>query len=340
MTPAEFNEALLQSAKRLDAPRDGAKARALAQLGASGAAAAAAAATAGAGATTAATATAGIKMSVLAWSVAASFAVAGAGGYAIARATEHTPPIVSEPAKAHVAGMPASASTQAANEPVISHGATPVFSAGDGAPAASANACTMHPLREAAPATCSRAGKDVHVDVRNGCTEDVDVFWVDFKCEEVFHKRLGPGEKFLRGTQTGHVWRIRDHATHALLKEFVPERVPGVPDDYDAPLRTLPDVTVHAGDAAAVEEKPPPACSGPGVKSKFTLRNDGDRQVVLMWVGLDCEEKYWERVEGKQTRVVNGRDADAWRVRDAKTGALVLDIVPDVPDTTTYVTVP
>ena len=129
----------------------------------------------------------------------------------------------------------------------------------------------------------------------------------------------------------------------ALLKEFAPMRVPGAPELVQAaPRRTLPDVVVHAQDKVteAPKEEAPTACSGYGQPTKFTLRNDRAEQVVLMWVGFDCEEKYHERLAPEQSLVVNGVDADAWRVRDAKTGAIVTDILPEVPDTVTYVTVP
>jgi hypothetical protein len=93
-------------------------------------------------------------------------------------------------------------------------------------------------------------------------------------------------------------------------------------------------------DASTGEEKAPPVCSGLGVPSKTTIKNARDAQIVIMWVGLDCKEKFWERVEPKKTIVLKGRDGDAWRIRDAKTAQVLVDVLPDAPDTTTYITVP
>jgi hypothetical protein len=186
----------------------------------------------------------------------------------------------------------------------------------------------------------------VPFDLRNTCAGDVDVFWVGYDCQEVFHHRLANGESWQQVTQDAHVWRVRDHASHALVKEVSAQRLPGAPDLThvgEGPPRVLAEVVVHDVDASAAsttEEKPPSVCSGMGAPSKTTIKNERDAQIVIMWVGLDCKEKYWERVEPKKTIVLKGRDGDAWRIRDAKTAQVLVDILPDAPDTTTYITVP
>jgi hypothetical protein len=335
MTPAEFSKSLLESARTLDVPAAGARTRALAQLGASIGGAA------GAGAGAAGAATAGTKLGVLAWSLVAAAAVAaGAGSFALSRVTTDEPrrtsgaAVVADPAVA-------SATRGAGVPPVQAPPAGSLRARTDDDATPGGEACTLHTLADAPPATCSHVGKIVPFELRNGCAADVDVFWVDYECHEVFHKRMAHGETWFRTTHDAHVWRIRDHATHALLKEYSAQRVPGAPEiKPDSPTRMLPDVVLRASDAAVLSDAPPAVCSGAGFASKFTVKNERDEQVVLMWVGLDCKEAFWQRIEPKHSQVVSGRDADAWRIRDARTGALLVDIAPDAPDTTTYITVP
>jgi hypothetical protein len=315
MSQDDFARSLVRSARLLDVPKDGAKARALEHL-ATTAAAAAAGAIAGvpaahAGASAATTATLSAKLGAATWSLVAAAAVAGAvGGYGVGRAVS----------------VPANEPRVVAPSPRLD-------------PPPSLSSVVAQPASAVAPATCSRKGKPVPFSLENECGADVEVFWVDDKCEEVFHKRLAPGESWRQVSQDGHVWRVRDRATHALLKEFAPKRLPGAPELVrEATRRVLPEVVVRPNEQA--KDEVPAACSGYGMPTKLTVRNERDEQVVLMWIGHDCEEKYHERIGPKQSLVVNGVDADAWRVRDARTGEVVTDIAPEVPDTLTYVTVP
>jgi len=348
MTPAEFSKALLQSAKALDVPAAGAKARAVAHVasavGVAGAAGAAGAA-AGGGAALAGGAAAASKGGLVMWSlVTAAVVTAGVVGIALSReSAEQRAPVAAGASSGGAASAPAASLV----DPVAPRGAAPaVASNHEEAPAAPVDACMMHPLADAPPTTCSKKGKPVLFDLRNTCAGDVDVFWVGYDCQEIFHQRLANGGSWQQVSQDAHVWRVRDHATHALVKEFSPQRVPGAPEvshASEAAPRVLADVVVHDVDASiasATEEKPPAVCSGMGARSKTTLKNDRDAQIVIMWVGLDCKEKYWDRVEPKKSIVLKGHDGDAWRIRDAKTGQVLTDILPDAPDTTTYITLP
>lgn len=333
MTPEDFSKSLVRSAQTLDAPAAGARTRALAQLGQlAGSAGAAGAAGA---ASTVASGVVRSKLAVAAWSLA-GVAALGAGGLALRHTPRERPRAVVEAPSA-----PAAAVVSAPRSGVEAPPRAPAASAPDAAAEAPADVCAAHALPDGPPVTCSHRGKAAPFDLRNGCAGDVDVFWVDYDCHEVFHKRLGNGDSFQQVTQDAHVWRVRDHGTHALLKEFSVPRLPGAPDlSHKLPPRALADVVLRPTDAVIADEPVPSACSGAGLASKFTLKNERDDQVVIMWVGLDCKEKYWERLEPKHTRVINGRDSDAWRIRDARTGGLLLDIVPDAPDTTAYLTVP
>ena len=75
-----------------------------------------------------------------------------------------------------------------------------------------------------------------------------------------------------------------------------------------------------------------------GKQAFFEKRSQPDQ--LAAGRSIHCEETYHERVEPKHSVVINGVDADSWRIRDAKTGEVITDLVPEVPDTMTYVTVP
>ena len=331
MKADDFASSLVRSARTLDVPADGAKSRAL-----EGLASKALVATSAASAANVVATTVPAKLGLFAWSVAAAAAiVGGAGGYEVGRVT-------SPRVETSVVAPSTISPDRAPEPPRVVAPASPapaILTHSEDAARPPVNACLSAPLVDKPPTTCSHTGKAVPISIKNACGGDVDVFWIDDKCEEVFHTRLAPEASWRRVTQDGHVWRIRDHASHALLKEFVPQRVPGAPElVHNAPRRTLPDVVVHANDEG--KEEAPLACSGAGLPTKLTIKNEHDSQIVVMWLSSECEEKYHARIEPKRSLVINGVDADAWRIRDAKTGAVITDVVPEIPDTTTYITVP
>jgi hypothetical protein len=298
--------------------------------------------TGGAAASTAAAAhvAATAKLGATAWSLVALATLAiGAGGYAAVRFSARGHDTVD-------VGSAATAPSEAQQrEPTPPPLATdrPVLAAATVADAGTSESATCPSQASAdAPArACSHKGGSVAMDFRNACTHDVDLFWVDYRCEEVFHARLAPGESFMRVTQDGHVWRVRDHATRAILKEFVPQRAPGLPDvAHDAAPRPVAEVVIGPDAKVQVDDAPPPVCSGAGAPAKLKIKNERADAVSVMWVGLDCKEKYWERIEPHKALEIKGRDTDAWRIRDAKTGGVVFDIAPEAPDRMTYVTVP
>ena len=43
----------------------------------------------------------------------------------------------------------------------------------------------------------------------NGCTADIELFWVSYECQETVYRRLAPREAYRQSTNVGHVWRAR-----------------------------------------------------------------------------------------------------------------------------------
>jgi len=332
MIPEDFSKALLRSARN-DAPLDNGKARLLAHvvqtLGGGGAAGAA-------GVTVAAQAMTTAKVAAALALVAVA---AGAGGYALA-------PAPSKPVER------ASDVTLASRGPFSTPiGAAPVpgplvaaAKALETAPVAT-DMCT--PIPEAAPAKCSTAGgHTVTLALRSTCTTTtVDIFWVDFKCQEVFSGVLAPGETWNQETWDSHPFRLRDHATHRLVKEFVAPQVAGAPDRekyLKGPPTELPVVVIREGDAPIAEAPPPECTRGGGRAATLHVRNERKDGGMLALVTVDskCKEspQVW-RVEPGAAFDMPTSEGSAFRIRDAS-GALLADVLPTSLDTTTYLTVP
>jgi hypothetical protein len=184
------------------------------------------------------------------------------------------------------------------------------------------------------PTVCSTKGRQEGMELVNSCGEAVDVYWVDYKCRESFVTRLAPGETMGQNTYDTHPWRVRDHATHRLIKEWVGPRLP---EPSATPVQ-MPDIVIR--DGAMAPDRPAQVCSR--ASSAATLRFVNQRTSgvsVVFWVNEECTEELHERLEPGATMAVSTFDAHAWRVRD-ETGALLVDFVPESEDQTVYVSLP
>lgn len=82
----------------------------------------------------------------------------------------------------------------------------------------SVNGC---PIRVAGTACSAKDGKAVGVSFANGCSGFINVYWVDFACQENKYHEIGPGQNKVQSTFAGHIWRLRDQASGQLLREYV-----------------------------------------------------------------------------------------------------------------------
>jgi len=63
--------------------------------------------------------------------------------------------------------------------------------------------------------------------VSNGCpASTIEIFWIDYGCEEVSYGQVAPGRRFSVSSFATHPWRIRDAITHVLLREIPPLTAP------------------------------------------------------------------------------------------------------------------
>ncbi|MDB4943254.1 MAG: beta domain [Labilithrix sp.] len=334
MIPENFSEALLRSGKT-DRPVPDAKVRAMATI--ETALSTSVSAAAGGNAAVLAAKTLTTAKVALAAAVVAGAAGLG-GGYELARTTQ--PAVTVGEARAG-ASAPESAAV-ASVAPAADRTSAAVMAAAEAPPA---DVCAAAPTT--APDKCSATtlGGSVTFALRTRCSErSLDVFWVDASCREVFRGIVAPGSTFWQDSWEGHVFRVRDHATHRLVNEISPARVDGAVDreKYWKGARTeLPLVVVHEGDDP-IPESPVPECTrGGGRAAILHVRNDRKAEpVALMRIDFDCKET------GKPQMVAAGTAADVqcseghgFRIRDSS-GALLQDVIPTMPDTTTYLTIP
>jgi hypothetical protein len=335
--PENFSKSLLRAAKD-DAPPPDAKVRAMAHVE-NVLTDTLQAAAAGNGALAAATTLGTAKVAIAAAVMAGAIGLGG--GYELGR-TSQPRGVSSTPAK-----MNAEPRTSTSDEAPQRAALVPPVAAAPAPAAAAAPADVCAAAETTSSGNCSAAkpGKSVTFAIKTRCSEaSLDVFFVDESCHEVFRGIIAPGATFWQDSWEGHVFRVRDHATRRLVSEVAPTRVTGAEDreTYWKGARTeLPLVVVHESDLP-IPEGPAPECTrGGGRAAMLHVRNDRKTEpVALMRVDFDCKET------GKPQMIAPGTVADvgaseghAFRVRDAS-GALLLDVVPTLLDTSTYITVP
>jgi hypothetical protein len=262
------------------------------------------------------------------WTLSAVVVLAAAAGVALAVQRERGPTVPAETPAAPTVAAPEP------SNPTPTSG--PAATAGPGAPAAlgRGSLCERVEVPDYVPTVCSKPGREEGMEVVNTCGDAVDVYWVDFKCRESFVGKLAPGETLGQNTYDTHPWRVRDHATRRLIKEWVGPRQPEPPA---IPVQ-LPDVVIR--DGATATEGTPQACSRASDKASLRFVNRRTSGVsVVFWVNDDCKEVLLERLEPGETWTSSTFEAHAWRVRD-ETGALLVDFVPESVDQTVYVALP
>ncbi len=78
---------------------------------------------------------------------------------------------------------------------------------------------------EAAPieSQCSiDSATRVAIAVMNTSPDDTfDIFWVNYRCEEIYKGTIAPGERWDQRTFLSHPWRIREADSGRMVKQFV-----------------------------------------------------------------------------------------------------------------------
>ena len=342
MSPTEFSQSLLKSSK-IDAPLPNARTRALAQVEHSLR-----------GATTAAnalnTSANAIATSKLATAIAATAVIAGAagmgGGYTFAHLSPRAQPIETQ---THVSVSSTPSIVNGVVQPTLNPSmtiASPTTSAAPAnstEPAAAADSCKSIAVEPSNK--CSVAGgHTVTFAVKNDCSSTpLDFFWVDEQCREIYRGIVSPSQLAWQDSWEGHVFRLRDHVTHKLVKEIAPTAVGGAPDRiklWKGAATELPLVTIGEDNKPLAEAAPAECAHGGGRAATWHFANDRKNEpLALSWIDSECKESNTRVIEPGKKYDVHASEGHAFRIRDAS-GALLMDVPPASLDTSTYLNAP
>ena len=109
-----------------------------------------------------------------------------------------------------------------------------------------------------------------------------------------------------------------------------------VASEQDAATEVPADATLDAaappdGGTPDAFDRAPPLCSENGGVALVVAFNNryADKRVAVLWVDGNCNETEYARLDPGQTHIQNTFTLHAWRLRDADTGALILDWRPE-----------
>lgn len=72
---------------------------------------------------------------------------------------------------------------------------------------------------------CSKEGsRQASITFVNNTNRQVDIYWVNYQCEEVKYNTLRPGQSYRQRTYVTHPWRVRDSQTGTIVGEIVTRR--------------------------------------------------------------------------------------------------------------------
>jgi hypothetical protein len=210
--------------------------------------------------------------------------------------------------------------------------------------AASAGAddqCSSISLPDDPPAVCSTDGDPLLLTVVNTCsTEPVDLYWVTFFCEERFYKQIAPGQSVHQSTFDTHPWRVRDHATHRLIKEITPTRAGTKPWGPVVQAEELNRHVVVTPEDHAEETQPRCSEGGGNPEAIEFVNARADEVADLYFVDSQCGEIFFTGLRPGEDLRRPSLSSHAWRLRDHATHRLLKDIPPSVPSTGARVTEP
>jgi hypothetical protein len=342
MNGSEFSKSLLKSSK-IDAPLSNAKTRALAHveqaLRDATTTANAAAATANA-----------ITSTKLAVAIGATAVIAGAagmgGGYTLAHLSPRPQPIdpqTHESISASPSPLNGVALPTVNPSMTIASPAPSAAPANSTEPAAAADSCKSIAVEPSNKCSVD-GGHTVTFAVKNDCSSTpLDFFWVDQSCREIYRGMVSPSQLSWQDSWEGHVFRLRDHATHKLVKEFSPTAVGGAPDRtklWKGAATEIPVVTIGEENKPIAEAPPAECFHGGGRAATWHFQNDRKNEpLALSWIDANCKEWNTRMIDPGKKYDVHASEGHAFRIRDAS-GAILMDVPPISLDTSTYLSVP
>jgi hypothetical protein len=143
----------------------------------------------------------------------------------------------------------------------------------DGAPL-STTSSTGGPLPGPAPTQCIAGDVPAELFFLNDTPCSLDVWWVDWVCEEDFYGTIPPGDSWHIHSSSGSTWRLRAPGSEELLMEVV-----------------LPEPVDDAGVAPTTTIEYPPAAAGTFDAATFPPAPEGNPDAAAC-IGWDAATEY------------------------------------------------
>lgn len=164
---------------------------------------------------------------------------------------------------------------------------------------------------------CSSWGRPVRMILENRLSSPVDLFWIDYDCNEQSRGQIAPGETYHGISYDTHPFRVRDPESHGVIKEL-----PALSPDPDT-TRTFID------DSQSPADVPPSVCSTKPSKDMVGMFVDARPAAIdVLWVDYQCHEVFYKRLEPGEELKQRTFDTHPWRFRDSATHRLVYELAP------------
>jgi VHL beta domain len=161
----------------------------------------------------------------------------------------------------------------------------------------------VHAQQPSTLSTCSiGAAATGTLKIENNTSQQVDVYWVNYQCQEQLYSTLPAGWIVTQQSYISHPWRVRERATGKLLKQ----------------------VTVNSSAVRHIALND--ECSGViGGAAQTQFSNDLPFNVEVYWKDYGCQERLYAILAPGQSYVQATYANHAWRIRRADTKAILKD---------------
>ena len=152
--------------------------------------------------------------------------------------------------------------------------------------------------------TCSTGWSNTaNLKIVNNYSQYVDLYWLDYQCNEVKYVTIYPGGTHVQPSYVTHPWRIRESGTGKLLKQ----------------------VTLNNSGTTVIATRD--ECSAGGQdKVQLEIYNNSSSAVDVFWKDYNCKEKFYYKIYPGKKQLFNTYATHPWRIRKSKSGVILKDI--------------
>lgn len=152
--------------------------------------------------------------------------------------------------------------------------------------------------------TCSTGWSNTaNLRIYNNSDKYVDLYWVNYQCQEIKYTTLNPGTTVLQQSYVTHPWRLRESVSGKLIKQ----------------------VTLNNTGTTVVSTRE--QCSAGGlIQAQLKINNNSADPVDLFWKDYNCNEVFYGKINPGQTKWYNSYASHPWRIRAHNSSLILKDI--------------